>query len=45
VAGRFGLQSSRGLLTVTLALLSGGFQVAVAFRVDLRNDKFQLIFK
>ena len=27
--------SSRGLLAVTLALLSGGFQLAVAFRVDL----------
>src|SRR6202008_4968908 len=26
--------SSRGLLAVTLALLSGGFQLAVAFRVD-----------
>jgi hypothetical protein len=28
------LRSSRGLLAVTLALLSGGFQLAVAFRVD-----------
>lgn len=27
--------SSRGLLAMTLALLSGGFQLAVAFRVDL----------
>src|ERR1700679_1741091 len=26
--------SSRGLLAMTLALLSGGFQLAVAFRVD-----------
>ena len=26
--------SSRGLLAVILALLSGGFQLAVAFRVD-----------
>ena len=29
------LRSSRGLLAVTLALLSGGFQLAVALRVDL----------
>ena len=33
--GGWPLRSSRGLLAATLTLLSGGFQLAVAFRVDL----------
>src|SRR6202034_3734067 len=37
--------SSRGLLAVTLALLSGGFQLAVAFRVDLRLTPRQHVLR
>jgi hypothetical protein len=32
------------LLAVTLALLSGGFQLAVAFRVDLLLTPRQYVF-
>lgn len=35
VRGRWPLRSSHSLLAATLALLSGGFQLVVAFRVDL----------
>lgn len=37
--------SSRGLLAVTLALLSGGFQLAVAFRVDFLLTPRQQVVK
>jgi hypothetical protein len=39
------LRSSRGLLAATLALLSRGFQLAVAFCVDLRLSPRQHVLR
>jgi hypothetical protein len=39
------LHSSRGLLAATLTLLSGGFQLAVAFCVDLMLTSRQRVLR